>query len=166
MKKITRFLGMAVIAILIVCFTPDTADASGSQDISDGKITIKDSDSYTITGKSSENYITVEKGNPTITISNLEIDLCNETDDGDSVEAAPISIKKGCSVTIIVDGNCKLYGGNNTGIGANWGYAGVNIEKGASLTLKGDSEDSLVVYGGGDHGGSEEGAANRKQRRL
>lgn len=156
---VMRIAGIAVIALFMTVFLPDIADATVTKNISDGSITVKDSEDYTISGTSAKNHITVEKGNPTITIKNLEIDLCDEADDGKSVEAAPISIKKGCSVTLIVDGNCSLYGGNNTGIGANWGYAGINIEKGASLTIKGDSDDKLIVYGGGNYGGSEEGAA-------
>ncbi|MGN0342973.1 MAG: hypothetical protein ACI4DO_09285 [Roseburia sp.] len=155
----TWFGSLIVLAMLFTMLTVVEAKASTSVDISKGNLTIKDSGTYEVKGSTEKYHIEVKEGNPTITIRDVKIDLCNENDDGKSVEAAAINIKEGCNVTLIVDGSNTLYGGNNTGIGANWGYAGINIEKGASLTIKGDAGDKLVVYGGGDYGGSEEGGA-------
>ena len=163
-KMRIRFVGIVIMAMFLTMFTTVDVKADENKNIADGNITIKDSETYVITGTTEKNHITVEKGNPTIRIKDLKIDLCNEDDDGKSVEAAPISIKKGCNVTLIVEGTDNaLYGGNNTGIGANWGYAGINIDEGASLTIKGsteaDDKSKLIVYGGGDYGGAEEGGA-------
>lgn len=158
-KAGTWFGSIVVMSMLFTMFTVVDAKASTSVDISKGNLTIKDSGTYEVTGSTAKYHIEVKEGNPTITIRDVRIDLCDEKDDGDSVEAAAINIKEGCKATLIVDGYNTLYGGNNTGIGANWGYAGINIEEGASLTIKGDSGDSLIVYGGGDYGGSEEGGA-------
>lgn len=158
-KKSMHIIAAAAIAVILLLFAYVDVEAATYKNIGDGNITIKDSNTYEIGGTTEKNHITVEKGNPTITINGLKIDLCNEQDDGKSKEAAPISIEEGCSVTLIVKGDNRLEGGNNTGIGANWGYAGINIEKGASLTIKGDAGNKLVVYGGGNYGGSERGAA-------
>lgn len=89
-----NFISVAVIALFLTAFGTVNAEAATyDKNIADGSITIKDSDSYVILGTTEEHHITVEKGNPTITIKELTIDLCNEKDDDKSVEASPISVK-------------------------------------------------------------------------
>lgn len=114
---------------------------------------------YKITGRTSEYNITIKGDDPVVTISNITIDMTNENDDDKSQEKSAICVKEGCHATLIVEGTNWLRGGNHTGIGDNWGYAGINIEAGASLTIKGEYDAELTVYGGGDYSGAQQGGA-------
>lgn len=133
-------------------------EATTTHDISSGNVTC-DGGEHKITGSTSKYHVTIKGSNPVVTISDTTIDMSNEDDDDKSIEAAAISVEENCNATLIVEGNNRLEGGNHTGLGKNCGYAGINIEKGASLTIKGESGAVLIVYGGGDHSGAERGGA-------
>lgn len=152
-----RMIVIMLLAVLSLCMTV-RVDATTTHDISSGNVTC-DGGEHKITGSTSKYHVTIKGSNPVVTISNTTIDMSNENDDDKSIEAAAISVEEGCNATLIVEGNNRLEGGNDTGIGKNCGYAGINIEKGASLTIKGESGAVLTVYGGGDHSGAERGGA-------
>lgn len=159
-KRKAWFLGLLSAVAVFTTIAVVEVNANTAVNIADGTLKIEDSGTYEVTGTTDKNHITVKSGNnPTIIINDLNIDLCNEKDDGKSQEAAAISIEDNCNVTLVIKGHNVLYGGNHTGIGANWGYAGINIDKGGSLTITGDEDGRLEVHGGGDYGGAEEGGA-------
>lgn len=157
-KKWEAFLFALVTVIMLSLGIPIGVQAATSHDIHKGNVTC-DGGEHVITGETYEHHVTIKGTNPQVTISNVKIDLCNEDNDNKSPESAAIIVKDGCHAVLIVKGYNQLWGGNHTGAGANYGFAGICIEKGASLTIKGDAGNTLIVYGGGDYGGSEQGAA-------
>lgn len=157
-KKWEAFLFAMVTVILLSLGIPIGVQAATSHDIDKGDVTCNGGE-HVITGKTTEHYVKIEGENTQVTISGVDINLCNKNNNDKSKESAAIIVKKGCNAVLIVKGTNLLYGGNNTGVGANYGYAGICIEKGASLTIKGDVGNTLTVYGGGDYGKSEQGAA-------
>lgn len=157
-KKWEVFLFAMVTVILLSLGIPIGVQAATSHDIGEGNVTCNGGE-HVITGETYEHHVTIKGENPQVTISNVKIDLCNEDNDNKSPESAAIIVKDGCNAVLIVKGYNQLWGGNHTGAGANYGFAGIYIEKGASLTIKGEAGNTLIVYGGGDYGGSEQGAA-------
>lgn len=153
-KKWGKWILVMVIAIMISLCGAFDADAETvtKHDISTGNITCNGG-KYEITGETDKYHITIEGDDTEVEISDVKIDLYNEYDDDKSVEADAIKVTKGCHATLIVRGESNwLRGGNYTGFGVNWGYAGINIESGASLTIKGNMGNVLTVYGGGRQG--------------
>lgn len=145
--------------LLIVSFFPAFyVEAATTHDIGSGNVTC-DGGTHKITGSTSKYHVTIKGKNPEVTISGVTIDMTNEKDDDKSVEEAAICVKEGCNATLIVERTNWLRGGNHTGAGKNWGYAGINIEPGASLTIKGQAGAKLTVYGGGDYSGAQRGGA-------
>lgn len=158
MQRKSKF-SILLIFLLVVSFYPSfRVNAMITHDIGSDSINCSGGE-YKITGSTSEHNITIEGNNPVVTITNVKIDMTNEKDDDKSVEEAAICVKEGCNATLIVEGTNWLRGGNQTGVGKNWGYAGINIEPGASLTIKGQTGAKLTVYGGGDYSGAQRGGA-------
>lgn len=154
-KKWGKWIIVMVMAIMISLCGAFDADAETvtKHDISTGNITCN-SGKYEITGETDKYHITIEGDDAEVEISDVKIDLYDEYNDDNSVEADAIRVKEGCHATLVVRGeNNWLRGGNYTGVGVNWGYAGINIESGASLTIKGNMGNVLTVYGGGDNEG-------------
>ena len=111
---------------------------------------------YDIYGSTKKNHIKINGGTAQMPIivnlrNGLNIDLKN-------TNAAPIEVAKGSYVKIYIgkgDSNAKinLYGGHKSGIGKNWGYAGINCHEKSYVLITG--EGFLNVHGGGEkYGGA------------
>lgn len=107
----------------------------------------ENNDIYYISGSSRNNNITVNGKNITIYLNNVNIDL---SADGYKEKAA-INIKGNSTVTIYLGGSNYLKGGKHTGIGKNYGYAGIYVSKNSTVTILGNGE-LTAVGGGGDRG--------------
>ena len=122
---------------------------------------------YRFTGRSDSNSITVSGGaynSPvTLDLNGVSMDF-TRSDDDDSVEAAPVTVKSGAYANIYIGmNNANAYnylrGGNNHGFAEkNWGYAGLCIEDGAHVTIMGkgmlEARGGGVQYGGAGIGGN------------
>lgn len=144
-NKLKTILWIGIVLLNIIC-CPMISKAA--KDISSGDVKCtKDGGTYEVTGSTGKNRIYVDGKNIKLYLTNVTIDLLDEEDDGKSKEKSAIHIEKGSTVTIYLKGNNRLEGGNNTGIGKNYGYAGICVEDGASLTILGNGK--LTVKGGG-----------------
>ncbi|MEA4854587.1 MAG: hypothetical protein VB082_10010 [Christensenella sp.] len=131
-------------------------------DIGSGNLTCNDANTlYRITGSSESNHITVSGGSAQqpvqVDLNGVNINL-HKDNDGDSKEASPLTVKSGSYAMIYigkdnVSAENYLYGGNEHGIGKNWGYAGLCVENGAHVTIAG--QGTLTAHGGGvEYGGA------------
>lgn len=136
---------------------PQDARAGGTQDIGDGDITISgdscgcsESNPHIITGE--EEYAWNHLGVNDITISGEHfVKLSNLTVDQGSTFDPGMKISDNANVTLILEGNNNLHGGNYN--------AGIYVAENAYLTIKGSG--ALNVYGGAAAagiGGSNENA--------
>ncbi len=101
--------------------------------IANDNIVINDSGEYRITGTSTTNTITINKGcSPTITISNLNMTFQSRT--------SPIKISNGAKCTLIIEGENVLKGG--------FTKSGLNVPQGATLVIDKSSTGTLTVEGG------------------
>lgn len=151
--KIKRIAGI-IIPFCIMCFIvwSFSLPVQGKDyymNIANGNITCnKDNDSYYISGSSSSNNITVDGKNIKIYLENINIDLSSN-----GYEDKPaINIKDDSTVTIYLVGSNYLKGGKHTGVGKNYGKAGVYVSSKASVTILGHG--SLTANGGGGDRGA------------
>lgn len=74
--------------------------------------------------------------------------------DSSSKEHGPIKLESGAEVTIKMYGDITLKGGHDSGMGKNYGHAGIHVQSGATLHL--EVNGKLKTYGGdgGDHRGA------------
>ena len=128
-----RFISIITVVMLlvnIVCANSVFAYAD-EYDISDNDVKINKSGSYCVSGKSSENVITIKEG-----LKNVKLTLedANITSSGDS----PISIGEGSEVVIELIGENQIKAGKNC--------SGVLVEDTATVTFSGSG--SLNVTAG------------------
>jgi hypothetical protein len=133
-----------------------TAQATISYDIGSGSVTCDQGGTlYRITGTSSKHTITVRGGSAS---NPVMVDLAGVTmkfqgaKDGDSTEAAPVTIEDNAYAIIYVGKDDAtvvdtLTGGNEHGVGKNTGYAGICVKSNAHVTVAG--QGTLNVSGGG-----------------
>ena len=133
-----------------------TAAAVSNENIGSGNITCdKPGMLYRISGTSKNNHITVKGGTSSdpvlVDLNGVDIDLHDGHDDGDSIEASPLTVENGYAIIYIgKDSRSKntLYGGNDTGaFEKNGGYAGISIAYDAHVTISGTG--TLYTTGGG-----------------
>ena len=106
---------------------------------------------YNVYGSTEKNHIKIKGGTAQRPIivnlkNGLKIDLRNKS-------ASPIEVTKNSYAKIYIgkgDSNAKinLYGGHKSGIGKNWGYAGISCHEKSHVLISGDG--TLNVYGGGE----------------
>ena len=128
-----------------------------SFDIGKNKLECNDTSKvYNVYGSTEKNHIKIKGGTAQRPIivnlkDGLNIDLRNKS-------AAPIEVTKNSYAKIYIgkgDSNAKinLYGGHKSGIGKNWGYAGISCHEKSHVLISGDG--TLNVYGGGEkYGGA------------
>ena len=136
---------------------PQDARAGGTQDIGEGDITISgnscgcsESNPHIITGTAKYHFpngvsfITVSSGNHYVKLNDVEVKQEART-------VPAMKIEDNANVTLILEGNNNLHGGNYN--------AGLYVSENAHLTIKGSG--TLNAYGGGAAagiGGSNENA--------
>lgn len=148
-KRITRIIiPMFIVFLLVIWISIPTQAADHYVNI--GKENIKcdkDNDIYYISGSSSSNNITVDGKNITIYLENVNINLSSN-----GYEDKPaINIKDDSTVTVYLVGSNYLKGGKHTGIGKNYGKAGIHVSSKASVTILGHGS-LTAIGGGGDRG--------------
>ncbi|WP_087162569.1 carbohydrate-binding domain-containing protein [Lachnoclostridium sp. An169] len=113
-------------------------------DVSSGPVTITTDGTYTITGTTTTNTITVNSGvTATITLNNVTIDRSSTT-------GTAFDIQSGANVTLNLVGTNTLTGGGYDDFNGVMAAPGIHLPSGASLTIQGTG--SLTVTGG--NGGS------------
>ncbi len=152
-KKFIMFVMVTVILLGIQNPTPVQA-ARYDGDVSKKSYTCDNSKyEYYFTGSTKDNNITVDcsSGTVRINLTNVTIDMLEDNDKKSEAKPA-IWIKKGTDAIIYLSGKNTLEGGNKSGVGKNYGYAGIQVDDGASVTILGNG--TLNAVGGGDDYGA------------
>lgn len=152
----------AVVTVSMGAFLPISIKAAKStSDLSSLKKDFVCNDStkeYYFNGSTSKYNITIDSPNNTVVVhlENATIDMLADKE-GNSKEKPAILITKNTTAKIYVEGTNVLEGGNNTGLINKNGYAGIQVEEGATVTILGNGK--VTVKGGGsDHGAAGIGA--------
>lgn len=163
LKKIKVGMLSLGVALAIGILIPATAQAEKSTiNLSNRTSDYKCKDSskeYHFYGSTYDHNITIDcpKGTVKVYLENAIIDML-ESDEGDSEKKPAIKITSGTNAIIYIEGTNKLEGGNTHGLINKDGYAGIQVEDGATVTILGNG--TLTVKGGGqDHGAAAIGAA-------
>ena len=127
--------------------------AATEHDISQGNVTITDSGEYIITGTTTKNTITIEGGNPTVTVKDVSIDLS-----GSNVSGSPLTVNS-TDFTLIIEGENTFKSGSK---GAGIGVAGGNKitikeNEGVAGTLNATGANQYSGIGGGGGTGGDGG---------
>lgn len=148
-KRIIRIIiPMVVICMLVMWISIPTQASNHYVNIGDKNIKCdKDYDTYYISGSSSSNNITVDGKNITIYLENVNINLSSNG----YKDKPAINIKDDSTVTIYLVGSNYLKGGKHTGVGKNYGKAGIHVSSDASVTILGHGS-LTAIGGGGDRG--------------
>ncbi len=164
--KLKRFkvglmgLGVAVILGILLPVSAQAGRTSANLSVLNADYYCTDSSKeYHFYDKTYDHNITISCPNKTVVVylENATIDM-NEDNEKKSEEKPAIRIKKDTNAVIYLVGNNVLEGGNNTGLINKNGYAGIQVEEGATVTILGNG--TLTVKGGGnDHGAAAIGAA-------
>lgn len=114
---------------------------------------------YHFYGATSDYNITADCNGKTVYIylENATIDMLDEDNDKNSEKKPAINIKSGTNAIIYLQGDNVLHGGNNTKLIDRDGYAGIQVEEGASVTILGNGKAD-IKGGGNDHGAAGIGA--------
>ncbi|MBE5926872.1 MAG: hypothetical protein E7270_07925 [Lachnospiraceae bacterium] len=155
-RKVKKLLVLTIMTVVMLGVqAPSSVEAARYDgDVSKKSYTCDNSKyEYYFTGTTKDNNITVDcnTGTVRINLTNVTIDMLEDNDKKSEAKPA-IRIKKGTDAIIYLYGNNTLEGGNKSGVGKNYGFAGIQVDDGASVTILGNG--TLNAVGGGDDYGA------------